>query len=169
MKIYFRKMTAIFLCVLLVALCLTLASCFESESNDDQSSESAEETTKQSTNALGNYQVEIKSCRLAEDYEGKPIVIVNFKFTNNDDEAQAFYTAVEASVFQDGIGLNECYVADESANYSDDNQTKEIKSASSIEVEVAYVLNDTETDLDVEVTEWISLSDKKITKKFSIK
>lgn len=77
--------------------------------------------------------------------------------------------ALNCNVYQNGIGLNECYVVSESANYSSANQSKEIKKGSSIIVEEAYILNDTTTDIEVEVSELISLSNKKITKKFSIK
>ena len=51
-------------------------------------------------------------------------------------------------------------MADDSANYSADNQNKEIKKGASLEVEVAYVLNDTTRDLEVEISELFSYSDK---------
>lgn len=125
------------------------------------------QTTGKSSN-LGNYSVEIKSCRLAEDYLGKPIVIVKYAFTNNDEDPTAFYLTFDDSVYQNGVGLSECYIADDSANYSSDNQTKEIKKGATIEVEVAYELNDTTTDIEVEVSRLFSLSDKKIVKTFKI-
>lgn len=120
------------------------------------------------SSSLGNYDIVIESCRLAEDFEGKSVVIVKYKFTNNDDEPIAFFTALDDNVYQNGVGLNGSYVLDESANYSADNQTKAIKKGSSIEVEVAYELNDTTTPIEVEVSELFSFSDKKITKTFTI-
>ena len=141
-------------------------------SSETNTGNSTVETTVVNTsneNKLGDYSVEIKSCRLAEDYLGDPIVIVKYVFTNNDDnDPAAFYIALEDHVYQNGVGLNECYVADDSANYSSDNQTKEIKKGASIEVEVAYKLNDTTSDIEVEVSEWISFSSKKVTKTFKI-
>lgn len=131
----------------------------------DQGSGSA---TGSADSALGDCEVEIKSCRLAKDYEGKKVAIVTYNFTNRSDTAQAFFTAVSDAVYQDGVGLNKAYFLDDSANYSEDNQTKEIKKDASIDVEVAYVLNDSDTDLEVEVKEWISLNDDKITKTFKI-
>ena len=61
------------------------------------------------------------------------------------------------------------YILKDSANYDSENQTKAIKKGASLEVEVAYELNDTETDIEVEVKEFISLNDKVISKTFSIK
>ena len=105
---------------------------------------------------------------MATDYAGNPIVIVKYKFTNNSDDPIAFWLAVDENVFQNDIGLNVCYLASDSANYSTDNQMKEIRKGATIEVEVAYTLNDTTTPIEVEVKELISFSDKTITKKFNI-
>ena len=49
-----------------------------------------------------------------------------------------------------------------------DNETKEIKKGATLDVEVAYVLNDTTTDLEVEVKELISFNDSVVKKTFSI-
>jgi len=140
--------------------------------NTTGATNNTDSTTKPSNtgngNILGNYTVEIKSYRLAKDYESKPVVIIKYSFTNNDNEPASFNLTFKDQVYQDGVGLNECYVADDSANYSADNQNKEIKKGASLEVEVAYVLNDTTSDLEVEISELFSYSDKTITKTFSL-
>ena len=164
-------------CIILLALLTTLlCSCIDLEDTQNQGStgkpdneiESATPNNS-SDNDLGKYEVVIESCRLANDYTGAPIVIVKYKFTNNDDDPACFSWTFDDAVFQGGVGLNECYLADDTAEYSTDNQTKEIKKGASLTVEVAYKLNDTETDIDVEVSELISLNNKTVTKKFSIK
>ena len=134
------------------------------------SAEGSKETAapNQSYSNLGDYNVVIDSCRLAEDYSGKPIVIVKYLFTNNDDDPVSFMVALSDEVFQNGVGLNSCYFVDDSANYSSDNKMKEIKKGVTLEVEVAYELNDTTTDIEVEVSEFISFSNKKVTKSFKI-
>ncbi len=121
-------------------------------------------------NEIGDYSVVIDSCRLAKDYEGKKIAIVKYIFTNNlDDDGAAFYSAFDDKVYQNGVGLNKSYFIAESANYSSDNQAKSIKKGASIEVEVAYELNDETTDIEVELSQLFSFDDSKITKTFSIK
>ena len=130
----------------------------------------ADDTNVADNTVLGDYSVDILSCRLAKDYEGKDVVIVKYKFANNeDDDAASFSFAFDDKVYQNGVGLNEAYFLKDSANYSSDNQTKEIKKGASIEVEVAYELNDNTTDIEVEVKELFSFSDKVIKKTFSIK
>ena len=158
------------LCMVLMLLILTctLTACIVESGTEDQGSGSADNSNS-SSSKLGDYEVVIDSCRLAEDYEGKPVVIVKYQFTNNSDNASAFCWTLEANVFQNGIGLNESYVVDDSANYSSDNQIKEIKKGATLAVEVAYELNDATTPIDVEVSEYISFSDKTVSKTFEIK
>ncbi len=119
--------------------------------------------------SLGEYNVNIKSCRLAKDYEGKDIVIVNYGFKNNSEDSASFTFAISDKVFQNGVGLNKCYTVADSAKYSSDNQSKDIKKGAAIDVEVAYTLNDDKTPIEIECSELISFSDEKITKKFNIK
>ena len=120
-------------------------------------------------NELGDYRVEIKDCRLAKDDSGKDLIIIQFGFTNNSDDPTAFLYAFAYEAFQNGIGLTE--VMEETikaADYTDADQVREIKKGTSLDVEVAYELNDTDTPVEVEVSELISFSDKKVTKTFTI-
>ena len=143
-------------CVLMIgALLLTGVGCSLGESKDP--------------NVLGDYRVEIKDYRLAKDADGKDLVIVKYGFTNNSEESAAFVYALTYEAFQNGIGLTEVMEESiESADYSDADQLREIKGGTSLDVEVAYELSDTTTPVDVEVTELISFSDKKVTKTFNI-
>ncbi len=136
-------------------------------SSENQGSGTA--STQSNDSNLSNYKVDILSCRLAKDYSGKDVVIVKYKFTNNDEKPTSFMVAFSDKVYQNGVGLNNAYILDDSASYSSDNRTKDIKKGSSLDVEVAYELNDTTTDIEVEVSELFSFSDKVIKKKFSIK
>ena len=176
MNVMFKKILCLLaaLAVMVAFGVFAMASGEDGETEDqgkdsassDQEKESATKDEKKAN--LGDYNVEIKSCRLAEDYLGKPVVIVTYTFTNYANDAEAFYVTIEDHVYQDGIGLNESYVLADSANYSSDNQMKEIKTGASLDVEVAYELNDSTTDIEVEVEEYFSFTDKKVTKTFSI-
>jgi hypothetical protein len=59
------------------------------------------------------------------------------------------------------------FCEDESFNL--DASSKEIKAGKSVKVDIAYTLNDTTTDVDVEVSELISLDDNVVKKTFTIK
>ncbi|MBQ3529024.1 MAG: DUF5067 domain-containing protein [Peptococcaceae bacterium] len=162
------RKTKIVLAVLLVAAFFIFAAGSGESSTTDQGSGTANTETK-GNDSIGKYSVVIDSCRLASDYAGKPVVIVKYQFTNvSDDNPTAFYIAFDDNVYQNGVGLNGAYVLDDNANYSADNQTKAIKKGASIDVEVAYELNDTTSEIEVEVEELFSFSDNKLIKKFSI-
>lgn len=160
-----------------LVICVMFAFAFFALGSSSEESETAGHATdsvaatenKTEENELGDYKVEIDSFRMAKDYEGNKVVIIKYIFSNvNDDNATAFYTAFDDAVYQNGVGLNEAYILKDSAEYSADNQLKEIKKGASIEVEVAYVLNDETTDIEVEVKELFSFDDNVLTKTFSI-
>ena len=167
-----KKWSVVFSVILVLMFAMFAFGSSEDESVDQGSGtadtkQSAEVETEGSN--IGKYQVEIQSCRLAKDYTGKDVVIVKYLYTNvSNDDATAFYIAFDAEVYQNGVGLNESYVLDDSAEYSSDNQTKAIKKGASLEVEVAYELNDTTTDIEVEVKELFSFNDTTISKTFTI-
>lgn len=166
-----KKIISLLLAIMLVATfgVFAMASSDSEGGSADQGSDSANGTTSVGNEEIGDYSVVIDSCRLAKDYSGKPVVIVKYIFTNNNsDESTSFSTAFNEEVYQGGVGLNEAFMVDKSANYESDAQYKDIKKGSSIEVEVAYDLNDTTTDIEVEVQEFFSFDDRTITKTFSI-
>ena len=145
----------------------------ETPSDDAQEQEKPKDTVAtqpaDSGDRIGDYSLVIDSCRMAKDYAGEPVVIVKYIFGNvSDDSAAAFSFALEDAAYQNGVGLNEAWMLDDSANYSMDNMSKEIKKGATIEVEVAYELNDTTTDIEVEVSELFSFDDTTITKTFSL-
>ncbi len=162
-----KNFLSIFLSITVV-LTFVFFAVASSDSGDSDQGTGSVDSENIDNSALGSYKIEIASCRLAKDYEGDPVVIVKYNFTNNAEDPASFYLAFETAVYQNGIGLNESYLVEESANYSSDNQMKDIKKDATIEVEVAYELNDTTTDIEVEVSELFSLSDSKITKTFTI-
>lgn len=160
-------------CILVVAVLFSFGLFALGSSSDEepasQGSGSAEQKQEDNTSLGAKYSVEIKSCRLAKSYDEKDVVIVTYGFTNvNSDESAAFAWTCDDVVYQNGVGLNKAYVLVESANYNADNQSKEIKKGASIDVEVAYELNDTTTDIEVEVKELFSFDEKTLTKTFSI-
>ncbi len=128
----------------------------------------AAETKAVKDNEVGSYQVEIKNARITEDYEGKPVVVITYGFTNNSDNPASFGVAIEDAAFQNDIGLNEAYLLSDDS-YSSDNQLKQIKTGATLDVEVAYELNDSESDVVVEAKELFGWTDDIVTRTFSIK
>lgn len=165
------KIGRLVLAILLIAVFMVFAmGSGESEGGSgDQGSGSVAEKNEATNDQLGKYTVVIDSCRLAKDYEDKPVVIVKYIFTNvSDENAVSFMVTFDDAVFQNGVGLNSAIILDDDVKFDSDNQMKEIKKGASLEVEVAYELNDTTTDVEVEVKELFSFSDKTLKKTFKI-
>lgn len=136
------------------------------DTSEDQGSSSASSEEKKTN--LGDYKIEIKSSRLTEDFEGKKVIVVTYGFTNHSENATSFMVAVDDEAYQNGVGLNQTLFVKDSDPYDSGNQTKDIKTGASIDVEIAYDLNDETTPVEVEVKELISFNDSKVTKTFEI-
>lgn len=164
-----KKTLSVVLSVLLV-VSFAFFAIASSSSDGETSTQAAGEAEKGTAeNNVGNYSIEIKSARLTKNWEGKPSVVVTYGFTNNDDDPASFMVAFQENAYQNGVGLEKAYTLDDTDPYDEANQSKEIKKGASLDVEVAYILNDTETDVEVEVEEWLGLSDDKVSRTFSIK
>lgn len=162
-----KKFLSLILAILLVVTYGAFALGSGESETTDQGSGTTDSAEKDDSN-LGDYKVEIKSSRMAKDYSGKPVIIIKYGFTNNGEEPASFTFAFDDNAYQDGVGLNEAYILADSAKYDSGNQTKEIKTGATLDVEVAYELNDTTTAVEVEVEELFSFNDSVVKKTFKI-
>lgn len=166
------------LTLLLCLLSLTvLVACFGGGSTTNQGTGNAggssggNQSQNQSQNGgssnLGDYNVVIKSCRLTTDYDGESVVIITYDFTNNSDDEASFDFTISDKVYQNGISLSHAYLVEDDS-YDSENSSRSIKSGITITVEEAYVLSSTTADVEVELSELISFSSKKVTKTFKL-
>ena len=153
-----KKWGLIWLCVLLSILMILMQGC-------DKNSDVNENYEKTDDNRYG---VEIDGCRLEEtvraDGEVVTYVIVKYLFTNYSGEAMPFSYLFKTEVYQNGVALGDG--SSPYLNYIDNSFTK-IQAGITIETERAYQLKDLETDVEVNVENVIT--DKVISKTFSIR
>lgn len=161
-----------------VLLAMLLGGCSSSEPTEtnsgsqngavsEQTSETAsEENAAQDSGELGKAFVKIGECARTKDYEGKDAIVVTLEYTNNDEKAQSFMTAVICKAFQNGVELSSAVITDDS--YSSENNLKEIKTGATITVHEAYLLDEASADVEFEAEEFMSFSDEKLSKIFSI-
>lgn len=126
---------------------------------DDAGTFQAEGEDSAANDTLGDYKCTVKGAELCKDYEGKDAVLVTFEFTNNSSDAASFDIALDAKAFQDGIGLESAYLADDE---TDGLVDVEIKPGVTKEVKKAYILRDTTTAVEMEIAQWLSFDDSKI-------
>lgn len=123
------------------------------EPAEEKSEEKAEEP------ADSEYAVTIDSATVGTDYSDNPCVFITYTFTNvSDDDASAFISSVTADVYQDGV---QCETAFADTDGGGNSMTK-VKKGSSIEVVQAYKLQNTTSDVEVEVKELFAWDDVRL-------
>ena len=131
---------------------MSYADSMEKTSDGEDADGSTIETTRVNPATLGEYVVEIKSAVVTQDYDGNPAVVITYSWTNNSAETVTPMSAVTASVFQNGVGMESTYVSDESI-YNSDLYWTEVRPGTTIDVQEAFILNDTTAPIEVEVAE----------------
>ena len=116
---------------------------------------------------VGDYTVVIKSATVTTDYEGNPAIVVNYNWTNGSTETKMALTAVLAKAFQDGVQLDSAMML--SDNYTPNTAT-ELKPGASLDVQAAFVLRNTTSPVEFELSEAFAFdNDQVVAKTFDIK
>lgn len=126
-----------------------------SESSEEPESEPPQEPAGDEGD-IGDYHVAIKGAESGQDYEGSDCIIVTYEWTNNDDSAHSFMIALNATAFQ---GAVECSRATMVDGVEPEDLLKDIRPGMPVEIKVAYKLNDSETQVEIEVQEQITFAD----------
>lgn len=109
---------------------------------------------------IGDFICKVKSAEICRNWEDKESVKITYEFTNNSNEAQSFDIALSDELYQNGIGLE--------SSFTDDNDDEDficdvkIQPGTTKEVYKVYILRDTSTPIDVEISEFISFNDDKL-------
>ena len=126
----------------------------DEKSGDEKSDEKTDEGPSIATNA--KYSVTIDDSRVVEDYDGAPCIAVDFTFTNvSDDTPTSMQLATNITVYQDGVECEEAWFADDNS----DGYTNKVKAGVSVQVTRVYKLQNTTSDVEVEVGQLFSWSD----------
>lgn len=132
-----------------------------SNANSSSSSAVSAEKEEKVDGKLGKYNVTVKSAKIVKDWEGKDTVKITYEFTNNASDSASFDIALSDNLYQNGIGLESTLLSDN--DDVDLGFDVKIKPGTTKEVSKVYILRDTKTPIDVEIEEWISFSDEKLT------
>lgn len=143
-----------------ILLCVSCVACFSPTDSAEDTAGGVENTS----NPLGDYEVDVLSARFSMSYDDKEIVVIKYKFINNKESAAAFDSSIDLTVYQEGIECKRYYSYD--GDFVD-NGDKKIKTGKSIEVEYAYYLNN-KSDIEVECKEIFSFTDESEKKIFRI-
>ena len=156
-----RRILALLLAALFaVALC-ACGGTSDGESTDGQDTETVDNTKAD----LGDYHVEIGGAKMTKDYEGNPVIVVDFTWTNNSEDTQSALVALSGQAFQDGVSLESAIVGDNSV-YDSNLNWKDIRPGTTVDGQYAFVLSSETSPVEFELSETFSFSDEMATAEF---
>ena len=129
---------------------------YSDDANTSDEVNASEDDVKDSV--LGDYECVVKGAEKCTDWQGKEAVTIIYDFTNNSNKAISFDVALSTQAYQDGIGLETTWLNSDDTDIWD----VEIKPGITKEVRKAYILRDSTTDVEIEVSELFSFTDDKI-------
>lgn len=110
-----------------------------------------------SDNIVGDYECVVKESTIFKDIQDRDAILIVYEFTNHSDDTAKFDFVLDKNVYQDGVELDSTFPPDK-----DDFMSPEIKSGVTLEVKKAYVLRNTTSPVESEISEVLSFSDDKI-------
>lgn len=169
----------------LVAMCLTALLAFsltgcgggEASGNTEEDTKNTPEVEAQSvpekegegdsannsgSGDLGDYHVEISGAALGQDYNGKAAVIFTYKWTNNSDKTTSAMVATIEKAFQDGVELDTAIIMG-----IGDNNMRDVRPGGTLDIQKAYLLNNSSSAVEFEISEFLSWSNEKVSKSFN--
>ena len=115
-----------------------------------ESEESADDDADTTKGASDKFAVSIDSAKLVDDYDGEPAVVVTYTWENNSDDTASFLVQLDARCYQDGVQLDPAFVTE---GMDEDDTLTNVKPGYSATVQMAYSLKNTESPVEVEVSE----------------
>lgn len=128
----------------------------EASKEDEAKAEAAEQNDGPPIATNAKYQVTINGYRLVSDYDGAPAIAIDYTFTNvSDDSPTSMQLATNITVYQDGVECEDAFFAEDN---SEDGYSNKVKAGVSVDVTRVYKLQNTTSDVEVEVAQLFSWS-----------
>lgn len=140
------------------------------DTNTGNDSESIEESGNNpdaiAQGYAGKDYIEVLGWRIVKDYTGKPALVLTFNWTNNSEETTNAAFALRVEGFQGGIETDYGILLDSSVDTG--SMIRDIKPGTTITVDWAITLYDTETDVELEISDFGDWYGKSKTLAFTI-
>ena len=151
-------------------LALSLCACGSGGSADSgEATEPQEPEAPAVTDAgtFGDYDVAIGDCTFGEDYEGNPIIVIHYSFTNNGEEPASALWSLGTKAYQDGVELETAIVSDTYV-YDASIAQKDIKTGITLDdCQIAYVMT-SDSLVEFEIPEFLGTSNDTLYKTFEV-
>ena len=154
-----KKVGIIILIAVIVLFMVAIIGSNENETtapdNNTTTTEAVKATSQNKKNNVGDFNVRLKNAVITADGDGENVLLVTYTFTNNSDENAAFYTNVIDTAFQNGIEL-EKPIFNDIKGYDHNLKGREIQPGKTFDVQEAFFLDDTSTDVEIQLSRWIA-------------
>lgn len=117
--------------------------------------------------SLHDVEVSIGDLEYIQDYFGNPAILIHFTFTNNSEENKSAMFDLSWAAFQNGIGLEDAFITEESIHNADD-LSKAIQPGATIELTDAYILSSETAPVEFFISETFSFDSDQLRKTFEI-
>lgn len=131
---------------------------------EPKQSESINETDDAGTLEKSKFKVKYISHSVHQNYENKPVLMVVFEFTNKSSEAESFGWTVSTKAYQDGVQLDSGEISyfEDKRPEECNNLFTEVKQDVSIKVAEVFELRNTESPVEVDISEFFDFDDTKL-------
>ena len=110
------------------------------------------------------FDVSVDNVTITDDGEGHNVIVIDYTFTNNSDEATSFGSAVEANLFQDGVALSSGYLNYKHPLADEEGFEKaytDVKSGGSVKIRSVYQLTSS-SNVEIQLIDRISFDNAEI-------
>ena len=139
--------------LLAVLMLLGLAACGKAEPSDPNRIK------------IGSYELFYKGAKIMTDYDGNDAIVVTLDYTNNSKEANSYLWSFVETVKQNGTELTGAtiFLSEDSFDTVTDSQFSEVAAGETLEVQMAYVLADLTSEVELQWEELLGSKSGKLT------
>ena len=139
--------------LLAVLMLLGLAACGKAEPSDPNKIK------------IGPYELFYKGAKIMTDYDGNDAIVVTLDYTNNSKEANSYLWSFVETVKQNGTELTDAtiFLSEDSFDTVTDSQFSEVAAGETLEVQLAYVLADLTSEVELQWEELLGAKSGKLT------
>ena len=139
--------------LLAVLMLLGLAACGKAEPSDPNRIK------------IGSYELFYKGAKIMTDYDGNDAIVVTLDYTNNSKEANSYLWSFVETVKQNGTELTGAtiFLSEDSFDTVTDSQFSEVAAGETLEVQLAYVLADLTSEVELQWEELLGSKSGKLT------
>ena len=139
--------------LLAVLMLLGLAACGKAEPSDPNRIK------------IGSYELFYKGAKIMTDYDGNDAIVVTLDYTNNSKEANSYLWSFVETVKQNGTELTGAtiFLSEDSFDTVTDSQFSEVAPGETSEVQLAYVLTDLTSEVELQWEELLGTKSGKLT------